>query len=133
MASTTLLNIRSVLECCHRMLVVLVVEVVLLALSDLKLEDNILSFFIDNCITRSLKSKLLVAPSVLSKMAQRLAAVAAPGGDSYDDPDMVSSDRRKAIKMQRMDSVESNDYEKPDEVTTGLLNRNAITALQVRV
>ena len=66
-------------------------------------------------------------------MAQRLAAVAAPGGDSYDDPDMVSSDRGKAIKMQRMDSVESNDYEKPDEVTTGLLNRNAIAALQVRI
>ena len=66
-------------------------------------------------------------------MAQRLAAVAAPGGDSYDDPNIVSSDRGNALKMQRMDSVESNDYEKPNEVTTGLLNSNAITTLQVGV
>ena len=66
-------------------------------------------------------------------MAQKLAAVAAPGGGLYDDPNIVSSDRGNALKMQRMDSVESNDYEKPNEVTTGLLNSNAIKALQVGV
>ena len=36
-----------------------------------------------------------------------------------------------AMAMQRM-SIVSNAYDKPNEVTTGLMNRNAITALQVR-
>ena len=35
-----------------------------------------------------------------------------------------------AMALQRM-SIVSNAYEKPNEVTPGLMNRNAITALQV--
>ena len=67
-------------------------------------------------------------------MDQRLAAVAAPSGDPYDDPDMGSSDRGNAMAMQRMDSAVSDAYGNLDEgATTSLLNRNPITALQVRI
>ena len=67
-------------------------------------------------------------------MAQRLAAVAAPSGDPYDDIDISSSDRGHAMEMQRMDSAVSDAFENLDErATTSLLNRNPITALQVRV
>ena len=61
----------------------------------------------------------------------------AVGNPLYQDLDegattslLDKNGKGNAMALQRM-SIVSNAYEKPNEVTPGLMNRNAITALQV--